>query len=524
MAQSAEQIRADLNVVYTFYLYLLENALGHEVPSPPQIAHDSEALRKFVALLEMAVTPQMIRDGLKSPEQKPAAEALLRFFAEKPSRRREDRDKIDVIATALFRYMQPGDQPAESKEEEAPQILAFEQELRQICAALEMPDPPPEHMQLVREFQFLRDEVSDFRHFDELIDSGILQKVRDFKQSLHDSLMHPSVLSVIAAYNVYFGYCFDRLFRQAAYEVKSFAAKVQQEGGSIMSRVDGDVIVKQLAEIDEGKILNEEYRSAQEDLRHVSKLKKAVDNRRFGKTAVQPSLQPRTNSSAGTPPQAASPDRARTTTTRTAVKEGIVPLAEQVSPSDATPSFRNFSGTGSPTPVFGPGMAYATPRSSVNIGGVEEQRLIAVQATIRSFARSTEPGSEQVVPLPQGNITLYPHEVEAFRTEYGNERSFRADYAALLMQIVSVDARLMTEMQEFLRTRKTLYNWKPHADAMANLLNYARTVYDNAMLLIAVAQQRGLSDKISSINSSFEKLRLRTVSAAETLQSIDAQT
>ena len=63
-----------------------------------------------------------------------------------------------------------------------------------------------------------------------------------------------------------------------------------------MSRVDGDVIVSSLADVDEGKILQEEYGRAQEELRHVSKLKKAVDNRRFGKTAAPPSKEPVTPS------------------------------------------------------------------------------------------------------------------------------------------------------------------------------------------------------------------------------------
>ena len=71
-------------------------------------------------------------------------------------------------------------------------------------------------MQLVREFQFLRQEVADFRHFDELIDSGVMQKVRDIKQSLDASFLHPSVLATVAAYNVYFGERFDSLFKRAA--------------------------------------------------------------------------------------------------------------------------------------------------------------------------------------------------------------------------------------------------------------------------------------------------------------------
>lgn len=502
MAQSAEQFGQDLSVVHSFYLFLLESALGHEVPVPPSIAHDSDVLHRFVSLLDMAVTPQMIRDGMKNEEQRAAGEALLRFFAQKSRRRREDRDKVDVIATAIYRLGVPEDIGELAEDEDFQRALRFEEDLKRIYKHIDLTEPPNEHMQLVREFEFLRDEVNDFRHFDELIDSGVIQKVRDIKQTLDASFLHPSVLATIASYNVFFGQKFDLLFKRAAKEVKTFAAKVQQDGGSIMSRVDGDVIVKHLADVDEGKILNEEYSRAQEDLRHISKLKKAVDNRRFGKSLVSKTAPP--------PPAPRVPG-----------PSGVVP-PPVVSLADSVAASAPNSAVARPGSRLGPiePPAHAVPPSSTAVGDVESQRLHAVQMTIRSFVRAADPGAAHVVPLPNGNITLTNAEIEAFRADYGNEKSFRADFVLALMQLAAIDARLLSEWQEFQKTRYTAYNWKPHADALAHLLGVSRIMSEQAMQLAAIAQQRGLSDKVAAITESTEKVRLQAQAAAEALQSI----
>lgn len=508
MAQSKEQYAKDLSSVHAFYLYLLESALGHEVPVPPSIAHDTDVLERFVSLLDMAVAPQMIRDGLKSETQFAYGESLLRFFASKSKRRREDRDKVDVIATALYRFRFPQSEAETADDTE--NTTAFEQYLRKLLQDIPLGDPAPEHVQLVREFQFLRDEVNDFRHFDELIDSGVIQKVRDIKETLAASFLNPSVVAPIASYNLFFGHRFDSLFKRAAKEVKTFAAKVQQDGGSIMSRVDGDVIVKQLADVDEGKILNEEYGRAQEDLRHVSKLKKAVDNRRFGKTAVAPKA-----------PQQPGPGRLGG-----GITGGSPPLMSLSEPISGAPAPARASvplgpaGAHAARAAGADAQGYAVPRSASGVGDVEVERMQALQTTIRNFVRAADPASANVVPLPNGNITLTNAEVEAFRADHGSEKSFRADFASTLMRLAAVEARLQTELLEFERTRYTEYNWKPHADAMAHLLTLGRSAAEFATQLQTTAQQRGLTEKAAALHESVEKARVRARAAADALQSI----
>src|SRR5512146_2573484 len=143
-----------------------------------------------------------------------------------------------------------------------------------------VPELPNEHQQLIREFGYIADEVEDYRYFDALIDSGVMRRVRDIKHSLGTSFYHPTALAMIAAYNVFFGHRFDRLFHEATQQIKDFAKKVLSEGGSIMSRVDGDVILKQLTDVEAQKILNVDYGTAQDEFRQISKYKKAVDHRR----------------------------------------------------------------------------------------------------------------------------------------------------------------------------------------------------------------------------------------------------
>src|SRR6185437_3215443 len=113
----------------------------------------------------------------------------------------------------------------------------FEEELYTILGDQEVVALAEEHRQLVRELPFVRQEVEDLRTFDELMDSGVIQRVREIKQRFGNSFYHPRVLSTIAEYNVFFGRRFDELFKETAQHIKQFVATVQKQGGSIMSRV-----------------------------------------------------------------------------------------------------------------------------------------------------------------------------------------------------------------------------------------------------------------------------------------------
>jgi hypothetical protein len=489
MGRSEVFFAQDLSLVHSFYLFLLETSFGHEVPVPSSIAHDTSVLHRFVLLLDRAVTPQMIRDGFRIAEHKTNAEALLRFYAAKPQRSREDRDKADVIATALFRSSLTFDAGDLQGAEDEQAIETFEASLTRIYRDAKMPDPPNEHMQLVREFERIRDEVEACQQLDTLIDSGIMKKVRDIKQTLSDSFLHPRVLSVMAAHNVFFHRKFDDLFLQAAKDVRAFAANMQQDGGSMMIPIQGDITLDDLNKLKEDSL------DGEEDLGEVSRLNHELRKQRQSRAA---------QAAAAPVPNAGTKHAESNVAAQPPSKDAAAPAVES-RPKAASAS------------------AYVMPKSASNIAEVEAQALRDVREAIRRFVLAADESSASLVPLPHGNVTLTRWEVEAFRSEPEAEGSFGGDIAASLTQMAALDARLLAELKEFEATRHTAYNWKPHADALAHLLGVGRDIVDQAMHLAVVAKQRGLENEAAGLLESIENIRPRGKATVEALQSLGEQ-
>ncbi|HYX69421.1 MAG TPA: hypothetical protein VE825_09835 [Terriglobales bacterium] len=466
MSEAHDRELLDLVAAHGFYLGLVETALGHKVPVPPEVASARQApaegsldlLQRWLALLDMAITPPMVRDALKDSTSYETAEALLRFYLKRSSE--ADRDKTDFVTTFLYRKWK-----TEAGADAAQPIPAFEAALRQVLAGIEVPEPPEEHLRLIGEFEFIRQEVEDFHHFDALMDSGTVQRVRDIKQALQRSFYHPRALATIADYNAFFGQRFDELFRQAAARIKTFAASLQQEGASVMSRVDGDVTVKHLEEVEENESLNLEYGRAQEHFRKISKYKKAVDKRMPGKAGA------------------------------------VAPAPASAAASPAAP-------------------AVPTLAATVPLDGLQESKTKNMADFIRNFLAGAPPATKSViVALPHGNAVITPGEAEAFRAEYSAEKSFRADFANCVVQLVAIQCRMAAEFKEYsAKKASSQYLWKPHADSLAYLLAAANREMGKAAEVMALAQKRGLTDKTHAITATLEKLRNQVREVAIALQ------
>ena len=159
-------------------------------------------------------------------------------------------------------------------------LSPFEIALIEILADTDVPSLPEEHVQLLRRFDPLREEVARFRDFNTLIDSGIIGRVRELKQWLDASFYHPGVLATVSAYNATFGKKFDELFAKALSEIKTFGQALEEMGGTILTTVDGvEVTVEHVAAIEEKQLLEADYGSTFEKFRRVSKLKKELDRR-----------------------------------------------------------------------------------------------------------------------------------------------------------------------------------------------------------------------------------------------------
>ena len=104
-----------LATVQAFYQRILSEQLGGQLPAPSELATDAIShtedvqstllqMHLWIQLLDMAVTPAMLRLGLTSDLDPEVAEALLRYFARHRDDSASNRDKTDLVATFLFRH------------------------------------------------------------------------------------------------------------------------------------------------------------------------------------------------------------------------------------------------------------------------------------------------------------------------------------------------------------------------------------------------------------------------------------
>ena len=487
-----ERDMKELLDVHEFYLRLLKQSLGHDVPLPLGLdnlgneANESErteteaTLRRWLDLLDLAITAPMLRDAFKTMPRGPLMGSLLYHYVNKSSHSDTDRDKADFIVTLLFRTPDDAENWDATGRSFGGIILPpFEAFLLRTLGLTEMPFLPAEGAQVAQEFDFVFEEIEDLRHFDQLIDSGLMQKARDLKHTLGSSFYHPHVLAVVASYNVYFGKRFDELFHAATKQIKEFADRLQAEGGSLMARVDGDVIVKQLAEVQESKILQTEYGRAQDQLRMLSKFKKAVD-----------------------------------------VRKGTKDSAAAIAAAYKQPL--GGTSTTAPKPQAEPNVApISAALGSAANASLEDVRFAGMQESIRNFVRGAAGKDNLEVPVHHGSLLLTAYEVEAFRSDFSKEKSFRADLANLLVSNVTLLARMTSELADFKTKRNSAYLWKPHADSLSCLLNVAETMIEKAEQIAQLAETRGLKDKVEIVRGSIERVHEQVLTVAKALQTID---
>jgi hypothetical protein len=498
----AEDLRFELAILATvqgFYQKLMGDSLGGEVPVPRGL--DEDALRhsehelpntlsrmyRWLHLLDMAITPAMLRQGLTPDTDSEVAEALLRYFVRRRESTDVNRDKTDLVATFLYRHPRvPGqwEQSGYGLDGALP-LSPFEIALIEILADTDVPSLPEEHVQLLRRFDPLREEVSRFRDFNALIDSGVIGRVRELKQWLDSSFYHPGVLATVAAHNASFGKKFDELFEKALEEIKQFGQALEEMGGTILSTVDGvEVTVEHVAAIQQKQMLAADYGSTLEKFRRVSKLKKELDRRPPIRRSL---LSPAARSSHSASGAAASPKTARAA------------AAAKAPPAP---------------PVFQP------PTITAQQISTEEGKLRRVEESIRVFVRVADPKYRQVVPMRFFNLTLSVAEADAYNAAFLEEKSLRADVARTLIRLVSISARISTELEELKRSQKMSSLWKLHADALVVLLDMASTATEEAGSVAKLAEQGGAGAAAKSIHESVQKLRSRSDVAVKTLANV----
>lgn len=492
----AEDLKFELSILATvqgFYQKLMRDSLGGDVPIPSGL--DEASLRqsenlpdtlscmyRWLHVLDMAITPAMLRQALTPDTDSEVAEALLRYFV----RRREpsdiNRDKTDLIATFLYRHPRVAGQWEQQGYglDGALPLSPFEIALIEILADTDVPQLPEEHVQLLRNFDPLREEIKRYRDFNTLMDSGVVSRVRELKRWLDSSFYHPGVLATVSAYNAAFGGRFDELFAKALSEIKQFAQALDEMGGTILSTVDGvEVTVEHVAAIEENEMLKADYGNALEKFRRVSRLKKELDRRPPIRKSLLAPAAGKASSSSGRSGAAAKPAR------------GAVAKAPEV-------------------PAFHPPVVTAQQISA------EEGKLRRVEESIRVFVRVADPKYRQIVPMRFFNLMLSPAEADAYNAAFLEEKSVRADVARTLIRLVSCTARVNTELEELKRSQSMSSLWKLHADALVVLLDIASTETEEAGS-VAKAAEKTDAASANAIHATVQKLRQRSDQAVKAL-------
>jgi hypothetical protein len=487
----AEDLRWELALLATvqaFYQRILSEQLGGELPAPAELAPDVighagdvrptlQKMNLWVQLLDMAVTPAMLRVGMKPDLDAEVAEGLLRYFASHRDDSAANRDKTDLVATFLYRHPRVAgqwEQRGYGLDGSIP-LSPFEIALLEILSESDAPELPEEHVQRLREFTPLLEQTSRFQDFSTLMDSGIISRVRELKASLGESIYHPGVLATLAPYNAAFGDRFQSLFSAATREIRDFAQQLEKLGGSILSASDGvEVTVEHVAALNEEALLKVDYAAALEKFRRVSRLKRELERR-----------PPIRRNQREQPP---------------AAKGG---RAVGASGAAAAPARE---------------VRYVPAAVTAQALSVEETKLRRVEESIRVFVRVADPKFRQIVPMRHFNLMLNTAEVAAYTADYLEQSSPRADAARMVLRMVALTARVMTEIEELKRAPRSSTVWKLHADSLTVLLDMVKSIPEVVDRLTSTpSHSPAMQDSNESLRSSLEKLRARASEAEKLL-------
>lgn len=466
---------AILATVQGFYEKLLQEPIGGEVPVPSgleavslqsdeDVAGTLSSMHRWLRVLDMAISPAMLRRAFTPDIDPEIAEAMLRYFTRKKDASDVNRDKTDLVVTFLYRHPRvPGQWERRGYGlDGALPLSPFEIALIEILADAEAPPLSDEHTQLLRQFDNVQEEALNARDLNALLESGIIARVRDLKRSFEASFYHPGVLATIAPYNAAFGKRFDDLFLDATAQIKRYAQELEEQGGTILGTVDGvDVTVEHIAALKEGELLRIDYNNAIEKFRRISRLKRTLDQHPPMRRTPRPAISPAAQAAAKTNMVAARPVL------------NIPAMRAAVTPQQIT---------------------------------TEEGKLLRVEESIRAFVRVADPKFRQVVPMRFFNLILTPAEADAFCAENLQEKSFGADVAKTLLRLVTVVARMTTEMEELRRAERSPSIWKLHADALIVLLEIEHATHEAAGRVITAAKQQGSAADVETLQTSQRKL------------------
>ena len=142
-----------------------------------------------------------------------------------------------------------------------------------------------------------------------------------------------------------------------------------------------------------------------------------------------------------------------------------------------------------------------------------------MEESIRVFVRVANPKFRQIVPMRYFNLMLSPGEVDAYTADYLEETGLRADAARILLRMVTLNARITTEIEELKRSRNSRSVWKLHADSLVVLVDMTQRFAEEVEgLALSIGQQLTMQTISNPLRGSLDKLRERVAEAMQLIK------
>ena len=217
--------------LHSTFLTILEKELGGFPPVPEAVEEilnrqgDAAAqpipdeMSSWLDLLDLGISPQRLRTyGQRHRVPEKTIRLLLRFYAGRKPHFPADRDKVDWLATYLFRMRE--------SEGNRPPGWA-KSELQEILKGIAFPTLSAESQTVLSELPPLLQDINDMRDLSQITDSRLLERVRSLKRNVGEEYSHPVVLAAIVNYNLVLGKKFDELLKQALEQAHNLLSSQQ---------------------------------------------------------------------------------------------------------------------------------------------------------------------------------------------------------------------------------------------------------------------------------------------------------
>lgn len=252
---------AEFRHLHLFFLDLLGPQFFRQLPIPEEtqtvaspedsaVASQpvSESLQEWLERLDGSIGPDQLRQyGQEKGIAEPLSRALLRFWIGKKIHSVADQDKVDWLATHLFR----------TREQESGQPTGWAKtEIQSLLQGIPFPPSPREAEVILEELPPLLDDVRYLQSFSQLLDSRIIERGRELKTQLDNAFFHPIVLAAIINYNLILGKKFNELLDQEQARIQQSGSEPPETpGGNLRESLQGEyrrnaAIVQQLPQGD----------------------------------------------------------------------------------------------------------------------------------------------------------------------------------------------------------------------------------------------------------------------------------